>query len=79
MGGPPRALLTTQRPGEVRNRGVDCHAECGGAEGSCPGFCGNAGACCRRGFVDAESDPACENGVFGCDLAHCCVRAAEAS
>jgi hypothetical protein len=60
--------------GAVANAGADCHIDCGGVAGSCPAFCGVAGACCRQGF---DADVArCGFGAEGCAGHHCCAAAA---
>jgi hypothetical protein len=79
-GGTPPATLgggegAATAVGTVKHRGMNCYDECGEAEGLCPQHCGSAGACCKRGFVDADSDPACGGGQVGCDTGYCCVRA----
>lgn len=55
------------------NAGRDCWADCAGAGGFCPGFCG-VGACCRQGY-DLDS-PECGGGSVGCFFTHCCTASA---
>jgi len=54
------------------NHGKACWAQCGSL-GSCPGFCGDAGACCRMG-IGKESE--CSAGGSGCTKKACCVKSA---
>ena len=55
----------------VVNAGFNCHAQCDGRSGACPGFCGSGGTCCRIGFDVGAPD--CGDGARGCDGMHCCV------
>ena len=71
------AAASTVVAAVVAHAGENCHAACQGVPGSCPGFCGGGGACCKRGTVsDGE---ACGLGAVGCDGFHCCCAAAAAA
>lgn len=39
---------------DVKNQGKNCWVPCGNIAGSCPSYCGNDGACCRKGW---KNDP----------------------
>ena len=75
---PPPPAPPILSPPEILNAGVDCWSRCGGwavrEDGSCPNFCGAAGACCRLNWRFAVSQ--CGNGALGCTNNHCCVAAA---
>ena len=56
--------------------GADCWLWCNQVAGACPGFCGDAGACCKR---DAKGDEAAEEcGGIGCEGV-CAVCSASAA
>ena len=50
---------------------------CNQAQGTCPGYCGVGGACCKLNFEGAPAE--CGRGSVGCLLFHCCVAAAAAT
>ena len=52
------------------NAWQDCWTSCEVA-GSCSGFCGSGGACCKRAFPNSPLE--CGSGALGCDSNHCCV------
>jgi len=62
-------------PPALENIGVDCWWGCGRSGGACPGFCGAAGACCRRGADRGVL--ACGDGSEGCGNNHCCTAASQ--
>jgi hypothetical protein len=69
---PAEALALVEAEPGLLNKGKKCWHACGAQHGSCPGFCGGGGFCCRQGA---------RNVVFGCDGSiggekkHTCVPA----
>jgi hypothetical protein len=65
---------------EVLHIGDDCFPQCArsmdaAGDTCCPGFCGAAGACCKKGAFDSSQFEHCLFGKLGCAHIHCCVRA----
>ena len=58
------------RIGSVSNLNYHCWSACNQQQGTCTGFCGQDGACCREGF--ANSPVECGSGSLGCGY-HCCT------
>lgn len=57
----------------LQNENANCWNACGRIGGACPGFCGAAGACCRRGMGIGDILEVCDGGNAGCAGMHCCV------
>ena len=67
----PTAYSLTLDASLVDHHNEECWKPCNSADGACPGFCGERGACCREGFDHAR--PECGSGRLGCSGNHCCV------
>jgi len=61
----------------LSNEGDSCYTACGGHSGPCPGFCGNAGSCCRENYSSSRYQATCGFGTVGCQDFHCCAASAQ--
>jgi len=68
--------VVTDRFSAVQNLGMQCWGICGHHSGACPNFCGEQGACCRKGFPDSLGNTACGYGTLGGAHDHMCVASA---